>query len=189
MKKAIVALISLAAICLAGTSSAATDSETSAAACVNHPDMTLADYLARAYDRETYGGNTTKDLPRGDYRFFVPKDLVIENRPAGYESLTLTGYGPFKDGSIVGVVNEAQAIAYRSWVIRFKPDLTSPFFAGRTDIVPVDQKTVFDTIFFTYKMDFENHNYDPPDSALEKVITDMRAVLVEATRRQAAERP
>lgn len=69
------------------------------------------------------------------------------------------------------------------------PDLTSPFFAGRTNIVPVDQKTVFDTTFFTYKMDFENHNYDPPDSALEKVLIDMRAVLVEATRRQAAQRP
>ena len=110
-------------------------------------------------------------------------------RTSDYESLTVTGYGPFKDGTVVGVVNEAQAIEYQSWVIRFKPDLTSPFFAGRTDIVPVDQKTVFDTTFFTYKMDFEKQIYDPPDSALEKVLADMRAVLVEATQKQAALRP
>lgn len=136
---------------------------------LSKPFTQALDVLAGSYDQCTGVGAAT--------------------RTADYESLIVSGYGPFKDGSIVGVVNEAQAIEYKSWVIRFKPDLTSPFFAGRTDIVPVDQKTVFDTTFFTYKMDFENHNYDPPDSALEKVLADMRAVLVEATRKQAAQRP
>lgn len=44
--------------------------------CVSNPDMALADYVARA---RPLAGISFKELPDGDYRSLVPKDLKVQN--------------------------------------------------------------------------------------------------------------
>ncbi len=92
-------------------------------------------------------------------------------RTLGYESTGGAIYQPLRDGTIL-------VLASQYWIVRFKPDLTSPFFAGRRDLIRVESRPV-DAIVKRYKP------YRPGEAA--EAIKAVSEYLILKAEEQAAE--
>lgn len=144
MRRIIAALFLAGAACFAQDSAAAAENATPPAACVSHPTMTLADYLALTRDYVTPESKALKALPTGDYSRFVPKDFKIENRPVRYAPAEYTVYSqplPYdrqefgdgelrRDGYVFTSPCRVEDSQGRRWVVEHESDRLLYFAAA-----------------------------------------------------------
>jgi hypothetical protein len=92
------------------------------------------------------------------------------DRTLDYQSLGGTVYRPLRDGTLLLVVEQ-------QWIVRLRTDLTSPFFAGRRDIIRADSPAI-DAIV-------KRHNISQRGQAAA-AIKEVREFLLQRAESQAA---
>jgi uncharacterized protein len=92
-------------------------------------------------------------------------------RTTDYGSLYAVSYQPLTDGTFLAIVGERSG----QYLIRFREDLSSPFFAGRGDVIRADAHEV-DALVDSYAQ--------PPKVAYAEAIAAVRKKLLDLRQRQ-----